>query len=203
MIIDLKRSIDLRWLFDPALSFILRWSCWSITQDWHSRYSKKMAYLWLLMIQYTLLIADTFYNIVIFLLQRRPSSSANGLHEHRISSSRLQPWTTQWNNGRMICCKTLNVQRKKTQVHRSLPIWIRKSKKKAPSWMNKFFAILILKMGRKRWKSILYVMIYYVLTRSQPTWTISLREHQQGLLFTMPNFTWAVNMIIEFFREKS
>ena len=127
MIIDLKRSIDLRWLFDPALSFILRWSCWSITQDWHSRYSKKMAYLWLLMIQYTLLIADTFYNIVIFLLQRRPSSSANGLHEHRISSSRLQPWTTQWNNGRMICCKTLNVQRKKTQVHRSLPIWIRKS----------------------------------------------------------------------------
>ena len=27
MIIDLKRSIDLRWLFDPVLSFILRWSC--------------------------------------------------------------------------------------------------------------------------------------------------------------------------------
>ena len=49
-------------------------------------------------------------HIVIFLLQRRPPSSANGLHEHRISSSRLQPWTTQWNNGRMICCKTLNVQ---------------------------------------------------------------------------------------------
>ena len=44
-------------------------------------------------------------HIVIFLLQRRPPSSANGLHEHRISSSRLQPWTTQWNNGRMICCK--------------------------------------------------------------------------------------------------
>ena len=27
MIIDLKRSIDLRWLFDPVLLFILRWSC--------------------------------------------------------------------------------------------------------------------------------------------------------------------------------
>ena len=27
MIIDLKRSIDLRWLFDPVLSFILRWYC--------------------------------------------------------------------------------------------------------------------------------------------------------------------------------
>ena len=27
MVIDLKRSIDLRWLFDPVLSFILRWSC--------------------------------------------------------------------------------------------------------------------------------------------------------------------------------
>ena len=26
-IIDLKRSIDLRWLFDPVLLFILRWSC--------------------------------------------------------------------------------------------------------------------------------------------------------------------------------
>ena len=25
--IDLKRSIDLRWLFDPVLLFILRWSC--------------------------------------------------------------------------------------------------------------------------------------------------------------------------------
>ena len=28
MIIDLKRSIDLRWLFDPVLLFILRGSCW-------------------------------------------------------------------------------------------------------------------------------------------------------------------------------
>ena len=27
MIIDLKRSIDLRWLFDSVLLFILRWSC--------------------------------------------------------------------------------------------------------------------------------------------------------------------------------
>ena len=27
MIIDLKRSIDIRWLFDPVLSFILRRSC--------------------------------------------------------------------------------------------------------------------------------------------------------------------------------
>ena len=27
MIIDLKRSIDLRWLFDQVLLFILRWSC--------------------------------------------------------------------------------------------------------------------------------------------------------------------------------
>ena len=27
MIIDQKRSIDLRWLFDPVLSVILRWSC--------------------------------------------------------------------------------------------------------------------------------------------------------------------------------
>ena len=27
MIIDLKRSIDIRWLFDPVLSFILRGSC--------------------------------------------------------------------------------------------------------------------------------------------------------------------------------
>ena len=27
MIIDLKRSIDRRWLFDPVLLFILRWSC--------------------------------------------------------------------------------------------------------------------------------------------------------------------------------
>ena len=27
MMIDLNRSIDLRWLFDPVLLFILRWSC--------------------------------------------------------------------------------------------------------------------------------------------------------------------------------
>ena len=30
MVIDLKRSIDLRWLFDPMLLFILRWSCFSL-----------------------------------------------------------------------------------------------------------------------------------------------------------------------------
>ena len=30
MIIDLQRSIDLRWLFDPVLLFILRWSCWHL-----------------------------------------------------------------------------------------------------------------------------------------------------------------------------
>ena len=30
MIIDLKRSIDLRWLFDGVLSFILRWSCFCV-----------------------------------------------------------------------------------------------------------------------------------------------------------------------------
>ena len=33
MIIDLKRSIDLRWLFDPVLSFILRWSCFGCWQS--------------------------------------------------------------------------------------------------------------------------------------------------------------------------
>ena len=31
MIFNLKRSIDLRWLFDPVLSSIHRWSCWNIS----------------------------------------------------------------------------------------------------------------------------------------------------------------------------
>ena len=31
--IDLKRSIDLRWLFDPVLSFILKWSCFPEVQS--------------------------------------------------------------------------------------------------------------------------------------------------------------------------
>ena len=34
MIIDLKRSIDLRWLFNPVLSFILRWSCFQQCFSW-------------------------------------------------------------------------------------------------------------------------------------------------------------------------
>ena len=33
MIIDLKRSIDWRWLFDPVLLFILRWSCFGCWQS--------------------------------------------------------------------------------------------------------------------------------------------------------------------------
>ena len=32
MIIDLKGSIDLRWLFDTVLLFILRWSCFNSTR---------------------------------------------------------------------------------------------------------------------------------------------------------------------------
>ena len=37
MIIDLKRSINLRWLFDPVLLFILRWSCY---QEYKSKWSR-------------------------------------------------------------------------------------------------------------------------------------------------------------------
>ena len=33
MIIDLKRSIDLRWMFDPVLLFILRWSCFLLVRQ--------------------------------------------------------------------------------------------------------------------------------------------------------------------------
>ena len=34
MIIDLKRTIDLRWLFDLVLLFILRWSCFMYCPLW-------------------------------------------------------------------------------------------------------------------------------------------------------------------------
>ena len=33
MIIDLKRSIDLRWMYDPVLLFILRWSCFLLVRQ--------------------------------------------------------------------------------------------------------------------------------------------------------------------------
>ena len=51
MIIDLKRFIDQRWLFDPVLSFLLGWSCFcqflKILHECHSWHSWHIPRLWL------------------------------------------------------------------------------------------------------------------------------------------------------------
>ena len=43
MIYDLKRSVDLRWLFDPVLLFILRWFC---SYEKSSRFPQRPGKYW-------------------------------------------------------------------------------------------------------------------------------------------------------------
>ena len=54
------------WMLKHGLAISYAGTYWSIIRDKHSWYSKIMAYLWLLLIQSTLLIAYTLYNTLSY-----------------------------------------------------------------------------------------------------------------------------------------